>query len=92
MFRYFVLRLLGLVPTMLLVTVCVFFFVHLLPGDPAQLAAGPEADEETVQMVRERLGLDPRTRHARGRTAPPHLLSANPRQRHRKQQPAAHTI
>lgn len=58
MFRYFVLRLLGLVPTMLLVTVCVFFFVHLLSGDPAQLAAGPEADEETVQMVRERLGLD----------------------------------
>lgn len=58
MFRYFVLRLLGLVPTMLLVTVCVFFFVHLLPGDPAQLAAGPEADEDTVQMVRERLGLD----------------------------------
>ena len=58
MFRYFVLRLLGLVPTMLLVTVCVFVFVHLLPGDPAQLAAGPEADEETVQMVRERLGLD----------------------------------
>ena len=58
MFRYFVLRLLGLVPTMLLVTVCVFFCVHLLPGDPAQLAAGPEADEETVQMVRERLGLD----------------------------------
>ena len=58
MFRYFVMRLLGLVPTMFLVTVCVFFFVHLLPGDPAQRAAGPEADEETVQMVRERLGLD----------------------------------
>ncbi len=58
MFRYFVMRLLGLVPTMFLVTVCVFFFVHLLPGDPAQLAAGPDADEETVQMVRERLGLD----------------------------------
>lgn len=58
MFRYFVMRLLGLVPTMFLVTVCVLFFVHLLPGDPAQLAAGPEADEETVRMVRERLGLD----------------------------------
>ena len=58
MFRYFVMRLLGLVPTMFLVTVCVFFFVHLLPGDPSQLAAGPEADEETVRMVRERLGLD----------------------------------
>lgn len=58
MFRYFVMRLLGLVPTMFLVTVCVFFFVHLLPGDPAQLATGPEADEETVRMVREHLGLD----------------------------------
>ena len=58
MFRYFVMRLLGLVPTMFLVTVCVFFFVHLLPGYPAQLEAGPEADEETVRMVRERLGLD----------------------------------
>lgn len=58
MLRFFLMRVLGLIPTMLLVTVCVFFFVHLLPGDAARLVAGPEADEATVEMVRHRLGLD----------------------------------
>ena len=32
--------------------VIVFLFVHMLPGDPARLAAGPEADEATVKVVR----------------------------------------
>jgi len=36
----------------------VFLFVHLLPGDPARLAAGPEADSATVELVRKDLGLD----------------------------------
>jgi glutathione transport system permease protein len=51
-------RLLGLLPTLLIVAGLVFLFVHLLPGDPARLAAGPEADAETVQMIRQDLGLD----------------------------------
>ncbi|MEP7063994.1 MAG: glutathione ABC transporter permease GsiC [Betaproteobacteria bacterium] len=58
MFQYIVKRLLGLAPTLLLVGVMVFLFVHLLPGDPARLAAGPEATPETVQLVRQDLGLD----------------------------------
>jgi glutathione transport system permease protein len=58
MLEYAVKRLLGLVPTLLIVAVLVFLFVHLLPGDPARLAAGPEADAETVQLVRRDLGLD----------------------------------
>lgn len=58
MLRYFVKRVLGMLPTMFLVAVCVFFFVHLLPGDPARLTAGPEADEQTVELVRKELGLD----------------------------------
>jgi glutathione transport system permease protein len=33
-------------------------FVHLLPGDPARLAAGPDAGPETVELVRKDLGLD----------------------------------
>jgi glutathione transport system permease protein len=41
-----------------IVGVLVFLFVHLLPGDPARLAAGPDATPETVQLVREDLGLD----------------------------------
>jgi glutathione transport system permease protein len=58
MLEYAVKRLLGLVPTLLVIAVLVFLFVHLLPGDPARLAAGPEADAETVELVRRDLGLD----------------------------------
>ncbi len=58
MLQYFVKRLLGLVPTLLLVGILVFLLVHLLPGDPARLAAGPDATPETVELVRKDLGLD----------------------------------
>ncbi|MFL6691909.1 MAG: glutathione ABC transporter permease GsiC, partial [Ramlibacter sp.] len=58
MASYFLKRLLGLLPTLLIVAVLVFLFVHMLPGDPARLAAGPEADEQTVALVRQDLGLD----------------------------------
>ncbi|CAJ0727163.1 MAG: glutathione ABC transporter permease GsiC [Ralstonia sp.] len=58
MLNYFIKRALGVIPTLLIVAVLVFLFVHLLPGDPARLAAGPEADETTVDLVRKDLGLD----------------------------------
>ena len=58
MLNYFLKRFLGVIPTMLIVAVLVFLFVHLLPGDPARLAAGPEADSATVELVRKDLGLD----------------------------------
>lgn len=58
MLNYFLKRLLGLIPTLLIVAVLVFLFVHMLPGDPARLAAGQDADEQTVAMVRHELGLD----------------------------------
>lgn len=58
MLNYFLKRLLGLLPTLLIVAVLVFLFVHMLPGDPARLAAGADADEATVQVVRHELGLD----------------------------------
>lgn len=58
MFNYIVKRILGMIPTLLLVAMLVFLFVHALPGDPARLAAGPEADETTVNLVRQQLGLD----------------------------------
>ena len=58
MLNFILKRLLGLLPTLLIVAALVFLFVHLLPGDPARLAAGPEAGEEVVQMIRKDLGLD----------------------------------
>lgn len=58
MLNYFLKRLLGLIPTLLIVAVLVFLFVHMLPGDPARLAAGQDADEQTIELVRKELGLD----------------------------------
>ncbi|RZL89688.1 MAG: glutathione ABC transporter permease GsiC [Variovorax sp.] len=58
MTQYVLKRLLGLLPTLLIVAVLVFMFVHMLPGDPARLAAGANADPETVELVRQDLGLD----------------------------------
>ena len=58
MLNYVFKRLLGLIPTLLIVAVLVFLFVHLLPGDPARLIAGPEADAEVIELVRKQLGLD----------------------------------
>ena len=58
MLQYLLKRLLGLIPTLLVVGVLVFLFVHLLPGDPARLAAGPDATPATVDLVRKDLGLD----------------------------------
>ncbi|ATA23406.1 glutathione ABC transporter permease GsiC [Brenneria goodwinii] len=58
MLNYFIKRLLGLIPTLLIVMVLVFLFVHLLPGDPARLVAGREADAAVIELVRQDLGLD----------------------------------
>ena len=58
MLNYVIKRLLGLIPTLFIVAVLVFLFVHMLPGDPARLIAGPEADAQVIAMVRQQLGLD----------------------------------
>ncbi|AWN51570.1 glutathione ABC transporter permease GsiC [Methylobacterium sp. 17Sr1-1] len=58
MLTFFLKRLLGLLPTLAIVAVLVFLFVHMLPGDPARLAAGQDADQQTVELVRAELGLD----------------------------------
>ena len=58
MLNYVCKRLLGLIPTLLIVAVLVFLFVHMLPGDPARLIAGPEADATVIELVRKQLGLD----------------------------------
>ena len=58
MLQFIIRRLLGLAPTLAIVAVLVFLFVHMLPGDPARLAAGPDATPQTVELVRKDLGLD----------------------------------
>jgi peptide/nickel transport system permease protein len=54
-----VLKRLGLgVVTLFVVSVLIFFAVELLPGDIAEAVLGQSATQETVQAMREQLGLD----------------------------------
>lgn len=56
--RYIIKRFLILIPTLLGASLLIFSMIYLLPGDPAQLLAGPEATLEDIERVRQRLGLD----------------------------------
>lgn len=58
MLNYFLKRIIGVIPTLFFVAVFVFLFIHMLPGDPARLSAGADADEAVVEMIRIKLGLD----------------------------------
>ena len=58
MLRYTVKRVVGMIPTLIIVVTFVFFFVRLIPGDPARLVAGEQATLQDVEAVRERLGLN----------------------------------
>ena len=58
MVKYVGKRITGIIPTIILISIFVFMFVRLIPGDPARLVAGDEASYETVEMIREELGLN----------------------------------
>jgi peptide/nickel transport system permease protein len=51
-------RLLATVPLLLAVSVVVFSFIHLLPGDPAVLFLGEEATPDNLARFRAKLGFD----------------------------------
>lgn len=51
-------RLLVAIPTLLLVSVFVFFLQKLLPGDPVLAMAGEERDPATLEAIRESLGFN----------------------------------
>ena len=56
--RYAIRRSLTIVPVLLGVSLLVFSFIHLIPGDPALTMLGERATPEKVAEVRARLGLD----------------------------------
>jgi peptide/nickel transport system permease protein len=47
-----------MLPVLFIVSVAVFTIVHLIPGDPAQIIAGPNADEQQLAALTRQLGLD----------------------------------
>lgn len=58
MLIYIARRLGAMIPILLVVSVIIFMFLHLIPGDPARVVAGPEATLQDVENTRAVLGLD----------------------------------
>lgn len=58
MFQYIVRRLFAVIPTLIGISLVVFSFIHLIPGDPALAMLGERATEESITRVRAALGLD----------------------------------
>ena len=58
MLSYIAKRLLLSLPTLILVSVIVFFLIRLIPGDPAQILMGEGADKAAIESLRTELGLD----------------------------------
>ena len=58
MLNYILRRLLSAVPVMFGLSIILFAFIHLLPGDPAATILGQHARPELVEAMRARLGLD----------------------------------
>ena len=56
--KFILRRLLLLIPILLGLTVLIFLFIRLLPGDPASAILGERATPESLARVREALGLD----------------------------------
>lgn len=58
MAKYIVRRLIGAIPVLIGLSIILFAFVHLLPGDPATAILGQHATPERVAAMRAYLGLD----------------------------------
>ncbi|MDX2216592.1 MAG: ABC transporter permease [Oculatellaceae cyanobacterium bins.114] len=58
MLRYILRRILSLIPVLFGITLLVFLFLHLIPGDPALVLGGERATPEQVEAIRETLGLN----------------------------------
>lgn len=58
MLKYIIKKLLFMIPALLGLTVLVFLILHLSPGSPVDLIAGPNASPEIRENIERRLGLD----------------------------------
>jgi len=56
--KYAIRRILQTIPALLLVSIALFLTIHLIPGDPATLMAGPNASEAELAAITRQFGLD----------------------------------
>ena len=55
---YMARRFASIIPVLFLTSILVFLFLHAIPGDPAEVIAGPGAPMEEVDRIRGVMGLD----------------------------------
>jgi peptide/nickel transport system permease protein len=58
LFRFLTRRILLIIPVLIGVSLLTFALVYLVPGDPARLAAGPQATQQMYEQIRDEFGLD----------------------------------
>ena len=58
MLGFIIRRTLAVIPTLLGVTIIIFLMLAITPGDPAELLLGERATEESLEAMRENLGLN----------------------------------
>jgi peptide/nickel transport system permease protein len=58
MLIFIIRRVLQAIPVVFLASIGVFLLLHLLPGDPAQMLAGSDTSTETLEAIRQDLGLN----------------------------------
>lgn len=58
MYKFVLKRLLMMIPVLIGVTFVVFFILALTPGDPAKMILGEQATQESIDALREQMGLD----------------------------------
>ncbi len=56
--KYALRRLAQMAPALFLVSIAVFMIIHLIPGDPAQIIAGPNATDAQLEALTRQFGLD----------------------------------
>lgn len=57
MIGFIIRRILAVIPTLLGITIIIFMMLAITPGDPAELLLGERATEESLEAMREYLGL-----------------------------------
>ena len=56
--KYVSKRIINMIPLLFVVSIVIFLFIHLIPGDPARQIAGPTATIGEVDEIRTQLGLN----------------------------------
>lgn len=58
MLRYICKRILSLIPVLFVVSLVIFYIIHLTPGDPARAILGDQATETEIEELRDSMGLN----------------------------------